>query len=302
MTTRKEKKDKKALLALLLLLIAIAIIIGVALAFFSDSITLPFEGTACTVRISAELNETTSLQYYTAAGSFKSQALTPNNLNPGDYIVFDYDVLNTGTKSAYVRAIISGIEVELIDNGWQSTNATKTIYVEAEDGDYEWDGSEFVPAAGGVGTGTHNPATVDSEDYLVPVPSNKNDLFKLYAIDLEGLDTSSFADIDELMEAYMTGNPAEKLEATGLITLATNSDAVVLYGSAETTDSSINSVSLAYVLWFDPAANNIYQGAKVTVSMAVQALQYRNAPISTDTSAWDAAWLTVHEAVYTTTP
>jgi len=108
---RTERKNKKTLLALLVLLVAIAIIIGSSLAFFTDIISSNIQGTAGTLGI--EMGTITKTQYYskmvsgtpTAYGT----ALAADNLNPGDYILLDFEVESLGTKSAWVRANVGAI-------------------------------------------------------------------------------------------------------------------------------------------------------------------------------------------------
>lgn len=123
MARRNEKKDKKALLALLILLLAIAIIIGTILAFFSDFGVANFAGTAGTVEISVEEGTTGLTQYWTyltgfdpgpASVAIGSAAYDEETsiLNPGDYILLDYDVENEGSKSVWVKAVVGTVLVD----------------------------------------------------------------------------------------------------------------------------------------------------------------------------------------------
>jgi len=106
---KTQKKSKKSSIALLLLLIAFVIIIGSALAFFSDLGAATFAGTAGTVEIEVDENMT-AVQYYTAEGVIKKDA-DFTILNPGDYILLTFDVKNIGEKSVWVKAALGDIEV-----------------------------------------------------------------------------------------------------------------------------------------------------------------------------------------------
>jgi len=129
--TKTQKTSKKSSIALLLLLVAFVIIIGAALAFFSDSGLVSFSGTAGTVKIevnggSAALVGT---QFYTIEGVAKSQALDADNLNPGDYIYIPFEVENLGTKSVKVRAGIGAIEILDAEDNPLPVTGIFTLYV-----------------------------------------------------------------------------------------------------------------------------------------------------------------------------
>ena len=97
MRERKEKKNKKVLIALLLLLIAVVVLTRFAISYFSDIVT----GGAATV--------TAGTLDITANGGVKvyqngtSVGNTITNLNPGDLIVVKAHIVNSGTKSAWIR-------------------------------------------------------------------------------------------------------------------------------------------------------------------------------------------------------
>jgi len=104
----RTEKSKKTLLAVLLLLAAVAIIIAVALAFFSDTATGTLTGTAGTLGI--EMDAIDATQYYSKEGVAYSQTFDPTNMNPGDYILINFDVTSLGSKSAWVRAELGEID------------------------------------------------------------------------------------------------------------------------------------------------------------------------------------------------
>lgn len=118
MSRREQKKSKKTLLALLILLIAIAIIIGTSLAFFSSTGLVSFAGKAGTLTISVNGGDealTGAQQYFTKGGVADVQDFTANNMNPGDYIYIPITVENTGSKSAWVKAVLGDITVTAKD-------------------------------------------------------------------------------------------------------------------------------------------------------------------------------------------
>jgi len=108
---KTQKKSRKSSLALLLLMIAFVIIIGAALAFFSDMGATVFQGTAGTVEIEVD-NTMTAVQYFTkeGVGDFKNPA-NLTNLNPGDYLLLTFGVKNVGSKSVWVKAELGDIMV-----------------------------------------------------------------------------------------------------------------------------------------------------------------------------------------------
>jgi len=111
---RTERKDKKTVLALLLLLLAIAIIIAMALAFFSDTATGTLSGTAGTLGI--EMGSLSSTQYFSREGVAASQTFDPTNMNPGDYILINFDVTSLGSKSAWVIAELGALDFTVDPN------------------------------------------------------------------------------------------------------------------------------------------------------------------------------------------
>ena len=138
MTKRTERKDKKAKLALLVLLLAIAIIIGTSLAFFSDYGLVSFSGQAgnLSIEVNGGVEDITAgaKQYWTAGGVAASAAVNPENLNPGDYIVFEFDVENTGGKSAWVRATLGDVEIlDAEDNPIVATDIFKLLAIPSAD-------------------------------------------------------------------------------------------------------------------------------------------------------------------------
>lgn len=246
MTRREQKKDKKALIALLLLLVAVVIIIGTSLAFFSDVISGGIGGTAGTLDIvQGTIN---SKQAFTQGGVADVQALNEDNINPGDYILVDFNATNAGNKSAWVRTVVSDVTVTLDPNVIAANPAD----------DEDPDNIDFNPAIDGAS------------------------FFTLYeAPTLAEITTAGFANEDAFLEALATNNAT----ATALLTVA-DPDAeptpVILNGvgtAAETETDGIDGatgVPVRYIVYFSPDATNELQGAELAFGITVQAIQYRN--------------------------
>jgi len=98
--------NRKILIAIILLILAFILLIGFALAFFSDYVVGQITGTAGTLDLVS--TTTSSTRYYTQNGiEANDTETTISNLNPGDILYLSYDVSNDGNRSAYLRNIVS---------------------------------------------------------------------------------------------------------------------------------------------------------------------------------------------------
>lgn len=244
MATR-EKRSKKSLLALLILLLAIAIIVGTSLAFFSDIISGSIGGTAGTLDlVKSDVN---SKQFFAREGIAEVQDLDVNNINPGDYILVDFNATNAGNKSAWVRNVLSEVEVTLNED-IQSANSTFTM-TNAE-------AAEFF---------TLYKAPTAAE--LTSAGYADLDIFLLSVV---GGDTAAATLMESLAVDFASAQDGKVAEA-----------AVILNGTGtsaeiETGTNVVEEAPVQYIIAFDKDATNELQGAEVTFGIEVQAIQYRN--------------------------
>ena len=117
---------KNILISVMVIVIAAAMISGATYAWFTDSADpIVNEFTAGTVEISAE--ETL----------FPEQFMM-ENWNPGDCADKEYTIINTGTKSVYVRVVITG--------AWYEHDGVTPFTPDPDEGAVSYEITESVPA------------------------------------------------------------------------------------------------------------------------------------------------------------
>lgn len=258
------KNSKKLVIALGTAVLAIAILVGAALALFSDTETGQTGGTAGTVDLTLDVKPLGNKENINPGDSDPNN---PPGSNKGTDHSLVFDVANLGNKSIYNRNVIvlsvkdsGGINfldarvLRLYETTSAPTDATKVIGKEV--------GIKYYVLA----DETEVAATIDGSGKDVTPASafgGKNVLAIKYVIDKDknGVD------------------------------LVLNGDPTKIAPETETGYTS-NKATYHYLFSMDRTADNYYQGSLIQIDVISQAMQYRNA-VSAD-------WQTISQKTIST--
>jgi len=241
---KDEKRSRKAVFGFVALFAAVAVIVGVGYAYFSDVITGSGQATAGTLDISGT---PTLTQNGTAVASPIA------NLNPGDVIgINGSSIVNNGSKSAWIRAILTNVVASTTDNTAAGVAATSMV---GNLNDYLW-----------ICTGGESQATLIAASNAAG-----------------GFAANAPADC-----TAVAGSTATTI--FGAKTTYTLAD--VIPGSVENDGTWTAATATFPEIYFDAAAGNVAQNGNVTFDIKVQALQYRNNTTSPTETQWSTVTTT----------
>jgi Camelysin metallo-endopeptidase. len=257
---KKEKKDenrKKIGLILICLLVTLGLVFGSLFAYFSDITT----GDTTITTGTLDLVQTPVV--ITQNGDDVTTIGNNNNLlenfNPGDVAAVSFNVVNEGSKSAWLRSqitfsgqLLADLYIKHKDKpanvGFTDDQIREEVAIEIA--------TNFGLFAGDVSQTDAATAT--------PIPLNNKFVW--------ASDNKSVTWAIETAESVISGD-STKLDYED--DFRANDPAITQVATNATTK---NKASVAFTLYFRPSAGNEWQDKSIGLSFGMQALQFRNNP------------------------